>query len=736
MVSISHRFPLDQEVTREDLEAWLEDLEGHYSQKDVDRLRQAVDWAMEIVARRPPLKAQGELVHALAVAEILSGMRLDIDTLMAAILQGLNVRTESDSGPLLKGLGTTLAGMLDDLGRIGALVSDSRLDLESQDEDQSEKIRRLLLGLARDVRVILVVLADQLHRLRTAKALPAETKLGLARLALHLYAPLANRLGVGQIKWELEDLALRYLVPEEYREIAGLLDGKRKDRETFIREVIGLLQIQLDSQGIRGEISGRPKHIYSIWKKMQRKAVAFDQIFDVLAFRVLVESIADCYAVLGIVNSLWEPIAGEFDDYIARPKGNMYQSLHAAVVGPGGRPLEIQIRTWDMHKYAELGIAAHWRYKENAGHDADFDRRVQWMRQWLEPGSGGGEGLGEAERAALTPAVVYVLTPKGKVIELPKGSTPLDFAYEIHTEIGHRCRGARVNGRIVQLTYQLESGQQVEILTAKEAAPSRDWLNPHNHYLCTDKARNRIRQWFKHQDYDQHLALGRANLERELNRLGIIEKVDLGEVAARYNFKKGEDLLAAVGRNELSVIQVAGALSVRYPPPPKKEPAPHPKRPSPHPPRIGGEVRVAGVEDVMTHMAGCCKPVPQDVIVGFITQGRGVTIHRRDCPNVVRIDESGRRRLVDVEWSDQAVGSSYPVDVFVLATDRKGLLRDVSAIFTEADIDVTGVHTQSDRRSDTARMQFTIEVVDVERLNRVLNKVAQLPEVLEVRRLV
>jgi GTP pyrophosphokinase len=466
---------------------------------------------------------------------------------------------------------------------------------------------------------------------------------------------------------------------------------------------------------------------------MHRKGVNFDRIFDVRAVRVLVDSVADCYGALGVVHGLWLHIPGEFDDYIATPKANMYQSIHTAVVGPEEKPLEVQIRTLEMHQHAELGVAAHWRYKENSGQDTELERRILWMRNWLELKEDGGEAAGFVERfkSEFEPVRIYVLTPQNRVVELPKGATPLDFAYSIHSQVGHECKGARVDGHIVPLTQPLQSGQTIEILIAKNGTPSRDWLSPHLGYLKTSRARNRVRQWFKQQDYDQHVASGRSALERELTRLGIDERPELDKLAPRYNFKKGEDVLAGIGRGELSPLQVLGHAALR----PAKAPEPA-TEPTPAPPRARarGEVMVEGVDDLMTHMAPCCKPVPYDPIVGFITHGRGVTVHRKNCSNIRSLSETDPERLIAVSWSEQPADTTYPVDILVTAADRKGLLSDISSAITNEDADVIGVQTHSDRTRDTASMRFTLEINDMKHLSKVLNKVAQIPDVIEVRR--
>lgn len=627
--------------------------------------------------------------------------------------------------------------MVGDLDRIAQLANVDAVIATKDQHEHEENLRRLLLGIAEDVRVVLVVLAERLHLMRSIKDLDEERRREIAEDTHRVYAPLANRLGVWQVKWELEDLSLRYLEPEEYKRIAKQLDGRRAERESFINEIITTLERKFAEAGIGADISGRPKHIYSIWRKMLRKKVDIEQIFDLRAVRILVEDIASCYAALGIVHGLWKHIPREFDDYIATPKGNMYQSLHTAVIGPEDKPLEIQIRTRDMHRHAELGVAAHWAYKESKQHDAAFQRRVVMMRNWLELKNEGEDGGDFVERfkSEFHPVHIYVLTPQSKVVELPMGATALDFAYAIHSEVGNRCRGAKVDGSIVPLNRPLASGQTVEILTQKNAAPSRDWLSPHQGYLKTAKARNRVRQWFKQQDADHYVATGRSLLEKELARLQIEEKPQLEKICRDYNFFKAEDLLAALGRGEVPVGQVArkvgtpGAEEQKEPPVKSKTPASDKRRP---PDRT--EVIVEGVEDLMTHMAQCCKPVPYDALIGFVTRGRGVAVHRRDCANLVKMPEQERNRLIEVHWADQSAGAAYPVDLLVIAADRKGLLRDTSSVFSDEGIDVVGVNTASDRTSDRATMRFTVEVKDVAQIDHVLIKLGQIPDVLVAQR--
>jgi GTP pyrophosphokinase len=739
MVKPSYNLPDLQEDDAGAAQHWLASLPASYSKDERERLAEACDMLVRCRGNQTLETGESQVRHLLSTADILVQLHMDAETLVAAVLNGCLGRSGISEEQLRERFGAGIASMVVDLARIDQIANVDAVIAAKDIAEHEENLRRLLLGIAEDVRVVLVVLAERLHLMRSIKGLEDGRRRKIAQDTQRVYAPLANRLGVWQIKWELEDLALRYLDPKEYKRIAKLLDGRRGEREGYIANVIATLCDKFSETGIKAEISGRPKHIYSIWKKMQRKSVDIEQIFDLRAVRIMVDDVASCYAALGIVHGLWKHIPKEFDDYIATPKGNMYQSLHTAVIGPEDKPLEVQIRTWDMHRHAEFGVAAHWAYKESKQHDSELQRRVVWMRNWLELKSESdedGSDLFERFRAEFEPAHIYVLTPQSKVIELPKGATPLDFAYAIHSEVGNRCRGARVNGRIAPLNQPLQSGQTVEILTQKNASPSRDWLSPHQGYLQTSKARNRVRQWFKQQDHDRYVSEGKTTLEKEISRLGIEEKPQIDQLARRFNFQKGEDLLAAIGRGDLTPGQVARQVGE---PKGDKRPEPpdiRPRAPAPQKQKGKGqsEVIVEGVGDLMTHMAHCCKPVPNDPIIGYVTRGRGVTVHRRDCTNVRKMPAVEQQRLIDVRWAPQSTDASYPVDVFVLAADRKGLLRDVSAVFSDDEIDVLGVHTVSDRSTDRATMRFTVEVKDMAQLEQVIVKLNQVPDVLSVRR--
>lgn len=598
---------------------------------------------------------------------------------------------------------------------------------------QAEALRKMLLAIVTDPRLVLIKLAVQLQRLLESKNAPPAERERLAFETREIYAPLASRLGVWQLKWQLEDLSFRYLDPDNYKRIASWLAAKRSDRERYIGEVVGILQRELAKAQIEADIAGRPKHIYSIWRKMQRKGLSFDQLYDVRAVRVLVGSVADCYAALGIVHGLWPYIPGEFDDYIATPKDNLYRSLHTAVIGPGKLPLEIQIRTREMHEHAELGVAAHWRYKEGGRGNPAYDQKIAWLRQILEPGEPGraleseGEFL-ERVRTEVFEDRVYALTPRGEVVDLPRGATPLDFAYQVHTDLGHRCRGAKVNGRMVPLNRPLASGDQVEIVTAKEPNPSRDWLVPSLGYLASPRNRSKVRAWFRKQDEEQNRLQGRQVLERELQRLAI-HSVTLPELISELGFTNAEQLYQAIGEGEINAAQITGAIQRRAKP--QELPSPVPRRPAAVPKQSG--ITIDGVGDLLSKLARCCAPVPPEAIGGYITLGRGVSIHREDCANFRRLQSAHPERTIAVEWGS-AAEQAFPVEINIRAFDRRGLLRDVSAVLADSKINIQSMNTVTDERDGVADMNLRITVHDLQELSRLLVRVQGLPNVLSARR--
>jgi len=597
----------------------------------------------------------------------------------------------------------------------------------------AEGLRRLLLAIVRDLRVVFVLLARQLARMRAALALPEGERQALARLTRDIHAPLANRLGIWQLKWELEDLAFRYLQPDTYRRIANLLDERRADREAFIRDSLAELQRALDAAGIHAELAGRPKHIYSIWKKMQRKSLDFSDLYDIRAVRVLVDSVTDCYAALGVVHSLWPHLPGEFDDYIARPKANGYQSLHTAVIGPQGKTLEVQIRTHAMHRANELGVAAHWRYKEGGSADAEFEAKIAWMRKLLEPRGEDDSALAAELQTELLEDRVYLLTPKGEVFDLARGATVLDFAYLVHTEVGHRCRGAKVNGRIVPLTFQPQSGDRVEILTGKLAEPSRDWLSPHHGYLNTARAKDKVRAWFRKIAHDANLAVGRGMFERELKRLALAN-ADVTKLPAHFHLKNHDELLVALALGEVTPGQIARVLqeAAQPPEPPAVTQSGAPVA-SRHATLDHSALRIEGIGNLLTTLARCCQPLPGDPVRGFVTKGRGVSVHRTDCSSLARLAARDPDRVIEVSWGN-AAAQAYEVDIELRGYDRKGLQKDVTSLVSNAGTHIIASSSRLFVHTGEVEMRFTLRVRDFEQLSTLLGKLLALPNVLDVRR--
>ena len=601
-----------------------------------------------------------------------------------------------------------------------------------------EGLRRLLLAIIQDLRVVPILLARQLAKMRVADRLPEAERRALAQLTRDLHAPLANRLGIWQLKWELEDLAFRHLEPETWRRLARELDESRAARERYIEAVKKQLGRALAAQGIAAEISGRPKHIYSIWRKMQKKQLPLDRLYDLRAVRVMVADVAACYATLGVVHALWAPVPGEFDDYIARPKPNGYASLHTAVVGPEGRTLEVQVRTGEMHEQAELGVAAHWRYKETGGSAAGkgagraFERKIAWMRQLLEQaGDGRDEGLAGALDAELVEERVYALTPRGEVVDLPQGATPLDFAYHVHTMVGHRYKGAKVNGRIVPLGHHLRSGDRVEIMTGKEPDPKRDWLLPANGFLASGRSRDKVRAWFHKLDRSRNLQAGRELLERELKRLGL-HQAELAPVARRFHAETVDDLyiqvaLGDVGPNQ--VVRVLHELQHAAEPAAPALPRPPPRR---APRKDPAGFTVQGVGNLLVQLARCCQPVPGEPIAGYLTRSRGVTVHRASCASFARLAAAQPQRVLPVEWGSS--GGGYEVDVAITGVDRKWLLKDVTTLVAQEDAHLSDIRSEVGSNG-RAQLQLKLRVSDYGQLSTLLGKLDALPGVEQARRL-
>ncbi|MFZ5854472.1 MAG: RelA/SpoT family protein [Chloroflexota bacterium] len=701
----------------------LDEVRAHHPSADLSVVERAFDLAVEAHAGQARASGEPYVTHPIASARILAELGIDPVAVAAALLHDVPEDTEYRLADIEERFGAEIAQLVDGVTKL------SKFSTHSHEQQQAENIRKMFLAMAEDIRVVLIKLADRLHNMRTLSALPLDKQQRIARQTMEIYAPLAERLGIWQMKWELEDLAFKALEPERFRELARLLDTRRAGRESYIERAIEILRPELERQGIRAELSGRPKHLYSIWKKMQRKGAEFGEIYDVYAIRILVDEVRDCYAALGVVHSLWHPIPGQFDDYIAVPKNNLYQSLHTAVIALDGKPLEIQIRTHAMHQVAEVGIAAHWRYKEGSKSDRDYDAKLAWLRQlmdWQREVSDATEFV-EGIKLDIFQDQVFVFTPKGDVKDLPAGATPLDFAYRIHTDVGHRCIGAKVNNRLVPLDYRLKNGDIVEIVTTKgEHGPSRDWLN----LVRTSHAREKIRQWFKRKDRDENIVHGREALERELRRLArtSIQAVGLeriAEIAKSYNYESIDDFYAAIGYGAIGAQQVVTRLGVVD----DSELA----LPAVAPPASGarpGGVRVKGVGDLLVRFAKCCHPIPGDPIVGFITRGKGVTVHLRSCPTV--LNEREVSRLIEVEW-EAAPAQTYPIAIRVEAYDRTGLLSDITQVVADNKVNILAAQVKV-AADHTTTVTATLQVASVSQLARVMSRIEQLKDVLTVQR--
>ena len=663
--------------------------------------------------------------RALAVARLLLVQGADPDTVTAAIVSQAIPEPELDQEAVQANFGTELSGLLKGLSRAG------RIETLNSSGVEVEQLRKMLLAIAEDVRVVLIKLAERVVYLRSITKADEAIRRAAGKQTLELFAPLANRLGVSEMKWELEDYAFRFNEPDVYKQIAQLLDEKRFDREAYIARVIEVLKIELNAMGIEGStIQGRPKHIYSIWRKMRGKSVAFEKLYDIRAVRVIVGNVRECYTVLGIVHDLWTPVEGEFDDYIANPKANEYRSLHTAVVGPEGRTLEVQIRTQDMHQHSEHGVAAHWRYKEGGRSDRKFDTKIAWLRQVLAwKNELLTDASNERARKGLFEDTIYVLTPQGKVVDLPAGSTPLDFAYHVHTDLGHRCRGAKVDGQMVPLDYKLQNAQRVEIMAAKQGGPSRDWLSPQQGYLASSRAQAKVRHWFRQEDFEDDVGQGRGALDKELQRLGATSEAH-DRIAAKCGYPKLDEFLAALGRGEVTSRQIEIAVRGEAPPAPEQPLHLVPAAPSG---RTSSGVLVLGVNNIATMVAKCCKPVPPDPITGFITRTRGVMVHRLDCVNITGLREDQKDRLMPADWGKTSGEAPFSAEIEVVALDRQGLLRDISEAISRERINVTAVNTLS--RGAHAYMRFTLQVTEGEGIVRVLRQVKDVPGVDTARRL-
>ncbi|HTH93706.1 MAG TPA: bifunctional (p)ppGpp synthetase/guanosine-3',5'-bis(diphosphate) 3'-pyrophosphohydrolase [Rhodocyclaceae bacterium] len=702
---------------------------------------QALALAREVYAGRTVATGEDMLAHAIGVAALVASLEVDADTRVAALLFAVGDAFESPHEILSEKFGKPVADLVLGLQRLKGLRLAALHDSASPAEirTQAEVLRKMLLAMADDVRVVLLRLASRTQTLRYLTEVKGAEHTPLrdafAREALELYAPLANRLGVWQLKWELEDLSFRFLDPATYKRIAKMLDERRLERADFIERSVARLKKELAAQGIKAEVYGRPKHIYSIWNKMRGKDLAFSEVYDVRALRIIVDEIKDCYAALGLVHQFWQPIPKEFDDYISHPKGNFYRSLHTAVMADDGRALEVQIRTHEMHQHAELGVAAHWRYKESgtsAKAEGEYEDKIAWLRQllsWRDEITDSTEWVAQFKRASLDDTI-YVMTPQGKVIDLASGATPVDFAYRLHTDLGHRCRGARVDGQLVPLNTPLKNGQSVEIIAAKAGGPSRDWLVPAQGYLVTHRAKQKARQWFAAQEEAELLAQGRVLLAKELQREGQTQS-NIEELAQKLGLKSSDELYLGVARGEIGPNALRQVLHGAV--------AEAPQLPEIQTKRSkagSGDVLIVGVDKLLTQLGRCCKPVPPDAIAGFVTRGRGVSVHRAECPNFRNMVMRNPERRIEVSWGHSDEGGRtegvYSVDLKIEASDRQGLLRDISELLSREKVNVTAVNTLS--RQGGANMSFTVELPGLDKLKRILALLHEVSGVVSVRR--
>jgi len=739
MVSVSHSV-----AAQSDFDQFLTVLSEGLNEVEKSSLKKAVEYAWEAYGTKALGSGERIWAHALGMSVIIAGLKMDVESRIAAVLFAIPAQDEHGVARIEERFGKPAAHLVSGISRLNKLrpITEGFVaaNIEAGEVNptevkaQVEVLRKMLLAMVEDIRVVMLRLASRTQTLRYYAANPGDLRVQVARETLELYSPLANRLGVWELKWELEDLSFRFLHPEIYKKIAVMLDEKRRERENFIIDAVAKVRAELAGAGVdKAEVYGRPKHIYSIWNKMRKKSVEFSEVYDIRALRIIVDDLKDCYTALGIVHNLWSPISKEFDDYISNPKGNNYRSLHTAVRCPDGRSLEIQIRTTEMHKHAELGVAAHWRYKEGSKRSSedDYDEKIAWLRQlltWKDEVVDSSDWISHYKQAALN-ETLYVITPQGKVVDLPQGSTPVDFAYRVHTDLGHRCRGAKVDGLLVPLNTALETGQQVEIVTAKIGGPSRDWLNPAQGYIHTKSARIKVRSWFSNLALEETLSEGRILIAKELQRAGQTS-ANIEELAHKLGFSRADDLYIAAARGELhqrqfQAVARGGDLLTETQLPDEVQ-----TRPS-KPVEGNQGILIVGVDNLLTQLARCCKPAPPDEIQGFITRGKGVSIHRMDCPNFAHLIALHPERVIETDWGLQTTGV-FATDIVVDAHDRQGLLRDISEIFTREKLNVIGVNTQS--KQGKAHMSFTVEITNLKHLQRTLTLVHEVDGVVGVRR--
>ncbi|MGM0437203.1 MAG: RelA/SpoT family protein [Bacillota bacterium] len=709
-----------------DLEQLLNQLNEYMEDADLSLVKEAYEYAKD--AHKGQYRISGEpfVEHPLGVALVLARLELDIISISAALLHDVVEDTEITSDDIEEKFGSEIALIVDGVTKL------TRMNFSSKEEHQAESLRKMFLAMAEDIRVVLIKLADRLHNMRTLSYMKREKQIEKAQETQDIYAPLAHRLGMSRLKWELEDLSFRYLQPEVYYEISRKVAANRKTREKEIQKAIDLLDDKFSEQGIDAEIYGRPKHLYSIYQKMKRKEIDFSEVYDLTAIRILVDSVRECYEVLGMVHEIWKPIPGRFKDYIAMPKSNMYQSLHTTVIGPSGDPLEVQIRTPEMHRTAEYGIAAHWRYKEGKARDEDFEEKLSWLRQILEWQKDLQEPheFMENLKIDLFEDEVLVFTPKGDVISLPSEGTPVDFAYNIHTEVGHNCVGAKVNGKIVPLEYKLDNGDIVEILTSEGTGPSRDWLE----FVKTSKARSKIKRWFKRQRRDEIIEQGKEKLEREMKKKHINlaekkKKEELKRIADETGKGSVESLYESLGYSKISPQQVISKFeSVKQD---EKEQELEKLKKKKQKKSTDKGIKVKGMDDILVRLAQCCNPVPGDDIVGYITRGRGVSIHRTDCPNLKGLEDD-KDRFIDVSWKNSR-NESYQVDLRINSVNRKGLVSDITSLIKDEGVNLLSVHARTTRHN-RAHINLSVELSSIEHMRDLINKLNGLDGVLSVSR--
>jgi len=707
------------------LEDIVERIQTYNPDADVDLLRRAYIFSAKAHQGQMRLSGESYLVHPIEVAAILASLQLDAATVAAGLLHDTIEDTTCTTEEITSLFGDEVALLVDGMTKL------SRMELQSREEREAENFRKMVVAMAKDIRVILIKLADRLHNMRTLKSLSPEKQKRIAQETLDIYAPLANRLGISKIKTELEDLSLLYLNPDVYHDISQRVAQKRVERDSYINELIDIMRGQLAEHGYKGEVKGRPKHFYGIYQKMQKQGIQFDDIQDLIAIRIITDTKVNCYAILGLIHSLWTPVPGRFKDFIGVPKSNLYQSLHTTVIGPKGERVEFQIRTEEMHRLAEEGIAAHWRYKEKSAISQREEKQFAWLRQlveWQRDVPDAKEFM-ETVKGDLFPDVVYVFTPRGDVKELPQGSTPVDFAYSVHTDIGHQCVGAKINGKIVPLKYQLRNGDKIEIVTQAGHTPSRDWLK----VVKTSKARARIKAWLKVEERRRSILLGRELLEKDLrkhdlNPTKIYKGEELPKIAHEMSHNSLEDLFAAIGYGKVSAHQVANKLA-----PEKAHVEPLPKKPSQKPSKPSGSgMTISGMDQMLIHLSKCCNPVPGDKVVGFITRGRGVSVHTTDCPNVGELTFD-KDRLVEVSWG-ALQAAAHPVKISIQTEDKPGLLGSVSSSISATEANITHAEAITSDDKSAATLNFTLDIKDIEHLNRVIKNIEGIKGVLKVRR--